>query len=153
MKTEETVKKTITLRVLCILSSIASVIGVFYGLLMISIQDIPAEEARKAMEETRVMMDSHGMDTTQVTLDMVYAIARQGQWFALFNLIEIVGLTLLVRGKFAGFHLYAASQLGVTGVFAIAIGFSSSLSYLIWNAIWVAVYYRVSKHLQEDAKS
>ena len=127
--------KTLTLKIMCGLSALASMVGVFYGLLIMGIQGIPAEEARRAMEETHSMMVSHGLDSSQVTIDAVYAIARVGGWFALFNLVEIIGLTFLVNGRFAGFHLYAASQLGVTGVFAIAIGLSSAFSYLLWNAI------------------
>lgn len=72
-------------------------------------------------------------------------MAGLGVYFSFFNVVEIVGLVFLLLGRRLGFHVYAASQIGLAGLFVMAFGLAGSLTFIVWNLLWVLIYLRLTR--------
>ncbi len=125
---------------MCLISLLAAIFCVLYGFALTSLTSLPAETMTEIIKK-------YNFDNTPEMISAIYGLASNGVYFATFHVLEIVGLALLIRGRYVGFHIYAASQLGVFGIFVIVFGFLACLSFLVWNVCWILVYHRASKHL------
>lgn len=121
------------LLILCVLSVIGSACGIYYGFGLAGI----ASMTRSDIEST---LASVGFGADSQMIDHMLALAELGPWFVVFNIVEIVGVVLVLRGLWAGFHVYTVSQIGLAGIMVIAMGFSVSLMSILWNAAWVMLY-------------
>lgn len=130
------------LTVVAVMSIAASLLGILYGMSLSVIVQMPRSEILDALA-------SQQMATPEV-VDGVFALARLGNFYALFNLLELGGLVLLLAHRRLGFHFYAAAQAGTAGLFVIAFGLSASLALVLWNLLWVYVYLRLVKSAFAD---
>lgn len=123
------------LTVVAVLSVTASLLGILYGVSLSAIAQMPQSEILSVLSNRQM--------ATPEVVEGVFALARLGNIYALFNLLELGGLVMLLAGRRLGFHFYAAAQVGTAGLFVIAFGFSASLAFVLWNILWVYVYARL----------
>lgn len=124
--------------VTCIFSLIGSVGGIIYGFGLSSITQFSASEVSD-------ILTAQGVETSSDVVRAVFAMAGLGVYFSIFNVVEIFGLAFLLLGRRLGFHVYAASQIGLAGLFVIAFGLAGSLTFIVWNLLWVLVYLRLTR--------
>lgn len=129
------------LLIVCILSIIAATFGVMYGFGLIGLASLTRSDLESALEATGFGSDSQ-------MLDQMFTLVDLGPWFIVFNIIEIVGVVLLMRMLWPGFHIYAASQIGLAGLMVIAVGFAGALVSIMWNAAWVLIYFNLFRRAE-----
>ncbi len=86
-----------------------------------------------------------GMESNAQMIDQMVTLIELGPLFIVFNIVEVVGVIMVMRGNNVGFHIYAASQIGLAGLMVITSGWAGSMLYILWNALWVMLYKRVMK--------
>ena len=91
-----------------------------------------------------------GFGSEPQLVDQMLLLADMWPWFIAFNAIELVGVIMLLRKAYAGFHVYAASQVGLAGLMVISVGFSGALLSILWNALWVMLYFNVLRKAPLD---
>lgn len=131
------------LTVVAVLSVTASLLGILYGMGLAAIVQMPRSEILAALSAQQM--------ATPEVVEGVFALARLGNFYALFNLLELAGLVMLLARRRPGFHFYAAAQVGTAGLFVIAFGFSASIAFVLWNVVWIYVYARLVKSAFAEA--
>ena len=129
--------------ILCVLSIIGASFGVFYGFGLAGIAAMPRADIESALAAT-------GFGSEPQLVDQMLLLADMWPWFIAFNAIELVGVIMLLRKAYAGFHVYAASQVGLAGLMVISVGFSGALISILWNALWVMLYFNVLRKAPLD---
>ena len=129
-------------RIIYMLSLIGSAIGIFYGIGYRSIGEMPEEEIVKVLTE-------FGLDTSDQVIGTIYRFAANGVYYALFNILEIIGVGMLMRGDKRGFHAYAASQIGAVGVMTIVAG-GGATTYILWCGLWTYIYYKMMQSMTDE---
>ncbi len=130
------------LLILCILSLIGSFGGILYGMGLSSLANVSKAELADSLS-------MFGMGSNAEMIDQMTTLIELGPLFIVFSIIEIIGVVMLMRGKGIGFHLYAASQIGLAGLMVISSGWAGSMLYILWNAFWVMTYWRVIKSAEQ----
>ena len=141
---------TLPLRLLGLASLIGSSFGCVYGLLMSSLSQLSKDDFTSAMNTSPLSEQIIQQDPTIV--DRVIALCSVGSYYALFNVLAIVGVAMLMTQRQNGFHLYAAAQIGQAGGFCIAQGIEFSLTYILWNALWIFLFHKACKSLPDQAE-
>ena len=122
----------------CIFSLIGSVGGILYGFGLSAISQFSHSEVSD-------ILTAQGVEASSDIVGGVFAIGGLGVYFSFFNVVEIVGLVFLLLGHRLGFHVYAASQIGLAGLFVMAFGLAGSLTFIVWNLLWVLIYLRLTR--------
>lgn len=121
------------LLIVCVLSLIGAAFGIFYGFGLIGVSAMSRADIEGALSAAGFADDGQIVEQMLLLSDL-------GPWFVVFNIIEIVGVVLVLRKLWAGFHVYTVSQIGLAGLMVIAVGFSGALVSILWNAAWVLIY-------------
>lgn len=124
------------LKIVSIISIVCSVGAFLYGLCLTAVRSLSRAEVCDVFEMQGLPQDGE-------VVDSVFMLADLGLYYALFNALEVVALTLVLLSKRIGFHLYAASQLGCVGLMTMVFGFVSSLTYILWCVLWCLVYWNL----------
>ena len=130
--------------VLCVFSIIGSVLGIFYGFGMVNVASMSADNIREMLEMT-------GMGADDQMVSLIISFASMGPWLIVFNILELAGVIIMMRAKWIGFHLYTAAQIGLAGLLVISMGMSNSFASILWNALWVLIYFRLMKSAEAAA--
>lgn len=141
--------------VLSILSIIASVIAILYDISLMTLSDDKLNEAIKIAKETFAQMQ--GIEMQQEQINLFYKMVDNALYHFIFNVIEIIGLIILLTKRTIGFHIYAASQIGIAWLAYMAFGaggfsiiFVSLMCILIyWNATRI-LEYKLNNNKQND---
>lgn len=134
------------LLIVCILSIIAATFGIIYGFGLMGLATMSRSDLESALAAT-------GFGTDSQMLDQMLTLVDLGPWFIVFNIIEIVGVVLLLRMLWPGFHVYAASQIGLAGLMVIAVGFAGALVSIMWNAAWVLIYFNLFRRAEMQSNA
>ncbi len=126
------------LLILCVLSLIGSFGGILYGMGLSSLAAVSEAELSQSLS-------MFGMESNAQMIDQMVTLIELGPLFIVFNIVEVVGVIMVMRGNNVGFHIYAASQIGLAGLMVITSGWAGSMLYILWNALWVMLYKRVMK--------
>lgn len=127
--------------VLCVLSIIAATIGIFYGFGMSGMAAMSRADIENALSMA-------GFGDQPELVDQMLTLADLGPWFVVFNIVEIIGVVLIMRGLWMGFHVYTASQIGLVGLLVIAVGLAASVVSIMWNLAWVMLYYNLMRRAE-----
>lgn len=123
------------IKILYIFSIVGAIVGIFYGYSLMTIQDMSSADMQSALSMA-------GFANDDVMLGQIMSLSRMWPWFIVFNIVELAGLILMMRSNRIGLHLYAAAQVGLSALMIINFGVSASLVSIIWNVLWVVVYFR-----------
>lgn len=123
------------IKILYIFSIVGAIVGIFYGYSLMTIQDMSTADMQSALSMA-------GFANDDVMLGQIMSLSRMWPWFIVFNIVELVGLILMMRSNRIGLHFYAAAQVGLSALMIINFGVSASLVSIIWNVLWVVVYFR-----------
>lgn len=126
------------LLIVCILSFIGATCGIFYGFGLVGVSAMSHTDIQNALAAA-------GLGGEGQLIEQMQTLIALGPWFIVFNIIEIVGVVLVLRRLWAGFHVYAVSQIGLAGLMVISVGFSGALVSIMWNAAWVLIYYNLMR--------
>ncbi len=133
-------KPTVALLIVCI----ASLTAVFFTSLMdlafIVVTQMPYEEVKHVLEES-------GAGFTEEQIAQCFNVYSQAPYHLVFNILELVGVVLLMKRKYIGFHLYAASQIGFCYVSYLAFGIELGASLIFFDLLWVLIYFYFSRNL------
>lgn len=124
----------------CVLSICAIVVASLTDICFMFYASMP----RQQIEE---MLALSGQELPTEQIDMVLNIVGYGVYHMIFNVVELVGVVLLLMRKFVGFHFYAASQIGYCAVSYMAFGIAGSMSLIFINLMWVVLYFLLSRYL------
>lgn len=130
--------------VLCIISLIAVVFTTLYDLMLMVYLSMSDAEIKQFISESPM--------ASRFNSDMLYMLLYiiHNSWIhLLFNVVEAVGLIMLLRRKWVGLHVYIASQIGLMWVTFVVFGMSGLLFY-IGGIIWIVVYVKVVGRAKED---
>lgn len=125
------------LLILCILSLIGSLGGILYGMGLSSLAAVSSAELSKSLA-------MFGMESNTEMINQMTTLIELGL-FIVFNVVELAGVIMIMRGNGIGFHIYAASQIGLAGLMVITSGWAGAMLYILWNAFWVMTYWRTIK--------
>lgn len=126
------------LLILCILSLIGSLGGILYGMGLSSLAAVSSAELSKSLA-------MFGMESNTEMINQMTTLIELGPLFIVFNIVELTGVIMIMRGNGIGFHIYAASQIGLAGLMVITSGWAGAMLYILWNAFWVMTYWRTIK--------
>lgn len=126
------------LLILCILSLIGSFGGILYGMGLSSLAAVSSAELSQSLS-------IFGMESNTEMISQMTTLIELGPLFIVFNIVEIAGIIMIMRGNGIGFHIYAASQIGLAGLMVITSGWAGAMLYILWNAFWVMTYWRTIK--------
>lgn len=126
------------LLIVCILSFIGATCGIFYGFGLIGVSAMSHTDIQNALAAA-------GFGDDGQLIGQMQTLIALGPWFVVFNIVEIVGVALVLRRMWAGFHVYAVSQIGLAGLMVISVGFSGALVSILWSAAWVLIYYNLMR--------
>ena len=137
-------------KVICFLSLLNASYGIISGVLgAIAPPDIDQAYIDGFMEQLdkfELPMEGLREDVQTYYLNLMLEMGNVAAANFLFFGIEMIGVILMFRLSRIGFVLYVASQIGLAFIPAVFGGFSdfgiSVLVFtLIWNAIWVLMYW------------
>lgn len=130
--------------VLCIISLIAVVFTTLYDLMLMVYLSMSDAEIKQFVSESP-MASRFNSDMLYMLLDIIH-----NSWIhLLFNVVEAVGLIMLLRRKWVGLHVYIASQIGLMWVTVVVFGMSGLLFYIV-GIIWIVVYVKFVGRAKED---
>lgn len=124
---------------LCVLSIIAIAATSVYDLMLLLIHQYSPSQLHE-------MMSSMGQQVEKEQLDLVFSMADYSVYHLIFNVVELVGVILLLTRRSVGFHVYAAAQIGLCWV--TAVGFQAAFQQTIFlSVIWVVAYYLAMRRM------
>ena len=130
---------------LCVLSVVAVVATSVFDLMLIIVNQYSPSQMRE-------MTAAMGQEVETEQLDIVFSMAGYAVYHLIFNLVELAGVILLLTRRGVGFHVYAASQIGLCWV--AAVGFESMLMQTIFlSFIWIVAYYLATRRMLSNANS
>lgn len=122
------------LNIVAIFSIVGCVIGIFYGLCLNYIQTLSHAEVEQ-------IVAAQGLAQGEEVVGSIFELSRIGNFYALFNVLEIVALVIILFGKRVGFHVYAAAQLGFVGLMVMIFGVVGFVTYILWCILWCYIYW------------
>lgn len=136
--------------VVCVLSIIASVFGIFYGLGLSAAGTMDRNEMIKIMMQQGLsQMPQTDLETV---VDSIVELARMSNFYILFNILEVVAIGMLLRGKTIGFHFYTGSQIGQTGIYIIVMGIWNCSLIILWMLFWIMIYWKMTQTMRTTEK-
>lgn len=144
-KTSISTRTPAMLVALCVLSIVAVVATSVFDLMLIVVNQYSPSQMRE-------MTAAMGQEVETEQLDIVFSMAGYAVYHLIFNLVELAGVILLLTRRGVGFHVYAASQIGLCWV--AAVGFESTLMQTIFlSFIWIVAYYLATRRMLSNANS
>lgn len=128
------VKTPVFLLVLCIISFVAVFFTSLYDLMLIPVSAISDGELMNMINQSPM--------SAQFTSDMLGMLRKLtgNAWLhLLFNVVEVVGLIMLLCKRWVGLHVYIASQIGLMYVTFVVFGMGGILIYLT-AILWIVLY-------------
>lgn len=145
-KTERTNK---VLLIACITSLIAVAATSFFDLCLMMMNSVPDDVLKQAMEESRQMMESTGLgDPNEVGMSMMYSMIENAHFHLLFNIIESIGVIMLLVKRPIGIHFYIGSQIGFAYL-AFATAGQGGLSQAMFCFLWSYLYWHIT-HIKSE---
>lgn len=130
---------------LCVLSIIAVAATSVYDLMLLLVRQYSPSQLRE-------MMSSMGQQVEKEQLDLVFSMAEYSVYHFIFNIVELVGVIMLLMRRGMGFHVYAAAQIGLCWV--AAVGFQSAFQQTIFlSVIWIVAYYLAMRRMMSNENS
>lgn len=134
------------LLIICVLSLISVACSLLTDMMFSYYESMPRQQLEQMMSSVP------GQTSTTEVMDMLIKLISVAKYHLLFCLVELVGIVLLLMRKYIGFHFYVASAIGHSYVFYMVAGFNGAMSTIFLNLMWVLLYFRFSKYLNEESK-
>ena len=134
-------------------SAFASFGAIWYDLALSHINtnqlDDAIDIAAQQMSDASITMPA---DYSQIMMGILTNMIANSSYHMLFCILELIGLgIMLTNNKRAGFHIYAASQLGI-GWLSYKVFGDSSFVFVVSCFFMVFIYYKLTHSKPEESK-
>ncbi|MCQ2229616.1 MAG: hypothetical protein MJZ13_07720 [Bacteroidales bacterium] len=145
--TPNTQKRNTRLTILCIISLVAIGMTSLYDLMLMAMKAMPEETLKEALEMSKQNMEQMQVGSAEeANIGMIYKMIDNSPFHLLFNVIELVGVILLMTRKKIGIHFYIASQIGLSYVAYITHP-EMALMLILMCSLWSLMYWKEAKDL------
>lgn len=133
---------------LCITSAIAVVFTSLYDIMLFMIHSAPDDVLQQAMNQSIDNIKQMGIQNAdEVDFGMLYKMIDNSTFHLLFNVIEVIGIFLLLRHNKNGIHFYLASQIGFAVVAYLTFS-QGAATHILLCFIWSWLYWRATKQAE-----
>jgi len=136
------------LTILCIMSLIAIVLTGLYDFMLMAMKSVPEDVMKEALEISKQQIEQLNVgNAEEANLGIMYKMIDNSPFHFLFNIIELVGVILLLKKNKTGLHFYIASQIGFSYVAYVAQP-EMALLLIMLCALWSLMYWRDVKEME-----
>lgn len=156
LKDESKVATPVFLNVLCILTMLNGVYGMFSGLINAvsppDVDDRMIESVFSRLESLSLPLEDIRGEMETFILNTMLNIGNIAAANFLFYSISVIAALLMINRNKVGFGLYVAAQIGLAFIPSFFGGFNlvgkvNFIVLMVWNGIWIAAYASQRKHL------
>lgn len=128
------------------LSLVASVVSVFYDLILMA---TPPEMMTEILAQAKEMTKNlQGTELKPEQEQLFYTMLEYAKYHLIFNVLEIAGVIMMLAKRYAGFHVYAASQIAICGITYLAMGMGGLLIIVI-SLFCILIYRNLTKQIEQ----
>ena len=138
-----------TLLVLAIMSLVAIGMTSLYDLMLMAVSNVPEEQFEAAMAQSQSNFEMYGLDKDAVDMNSIYKMIANGKYHLLFNIVELIGVVLLLKRNRSGVHFYIASQIGIGFIAYMTMG-AGALLQIFFCVFFAFLYWRASALVAND---
>ncbi len=130
---------------LCIFSLVATGLTMVYDFMLLLIKSAPTDVLQQAMQQSQENMKQFGMNGDyEIDFGMLYRMIDNAPFHLLFNIIEIIGILLIMKKIRNGLHFYIASQIGFAYLAFVTFQQNATLQ-ILFCIIWAWLYWHYTK--------